>query len=383
VETLGLWAGVNFDLDGNGFAEQTGWVAPDDALLVFDRNDNGTVDNGSELFGNHTPVGAEFAAHGFEALAYLDTNLDGKISQDDAVYASLALWQDLNSNTHVDAGEMKSLESAGIVSVSTSYRATTAKDANGNSHLQTGTYVAASGLTGLAVDVWFTINPTRSVNVNPVPVSAEIAALPFIAGSGNVADLHQAIARDTSGRLMQLVRAFQQTQDKAARGEIVEELIYRWTGVYDVAPGSRGSSIGDARKLEALEEFKADEFRQLGTDPNPRHDASQMLLQQFADLAEFVSLCLDIGPEDLRLYNSVVQYWDAPSGQYVTDVSLLVDILAETYAADPVATLTRMLNFTTGILYFGERGRLVLDAIRAEGNLLESGLSYELAMIGT
>ena len=42
---------VAFDLDGDQFAEWTGWVAPDDGLLAIDLNGNGRIDDVSELFG--------------------------------------------------------------------------------------------------------------------------------------------------------------------------------------------------------------------------------------------------------------------------------------------------------------------------------------------
>ena len=54
VETTALADGSYFDHDGNGFAEQTGWVSSDDGLLVMDRDGNGTIDSGKELFGNQT-----------------------------------------------------------------------------------------------------------------------------------------------------------------------------------------------------------------------------------------------------------------------------------------------------------------------------------------
>ena len=54
VKTLGKGAGVFFDHDANGFAQLTGWVAPDDGLLVWDRNGNGSIDDGTELFGNNS-----------------------------------------------------------------------------------------------------------------------------------------------------------------------------------------------------------------------------------------------------------------------------------------------------------------------------------------
>jgi len=57
VKALGISAGVYFDHDGNGFAQLSGWVSPDDGLLVWDRNGNGQIDDGSELFGAVKGVG--------------------------------------------------------------------------------------------------------------------------------------------------------------------------------------------------------------------------------------------------------------------------------------------------------------------------------------
>ena len=54
IETVGVSEGVYFDHDGNGFAEKSGWVGKDDGILVRDINNNGTIDNGTELFGNNS-----------------------------------------------------------------------------------------------------------------------------------------------------------------------------------------------------------------------------------------------------------------------------------------------------------------------------------------
>ena len=43
---------INFDLDNNGFKEATSWIDNNDAFIAIDKNNNGTIDNGSELFGN-------------------------------------------------------------------------------------------------------------------------------------------------------------------------------------------------------------------------------------------------------------------------------------------------------------------------------------------
>src|SRR5258706_15507475 len=80
-------------------------------LLAIDRNANGTIDDASELFGSPT-------VNGFEALAALDSNSDGVIDTADDDFGELRIWRDLNQDTHVDAGELQTLNEAGIVSIS-------------------------------------------------------------------------------------------------------------------------------------------------------------------------------------------------------------------------------------------------------------------------
>jgi hypothetical protein len=110
VETLGKDAGVHFDHDGNGFAELTGWAAKDDGLLVFDRNSDGRINDGSELFGNNTRLeNGQLASNGFAALADLDHNRDGKIDDQDDAFVQLRIWKDANSNGQVDANELLTL----------------------------------------------------------------------------------------------------------------------------------------------------------------------------------------------------------------------------------------------------------------------------------
>lgn len=110
---------TSFDLDADGFAELTGWVARDDALLAIDLDGDGRIDNGSELFGDQTGF-----AHGFLALAEHDTNSDGVIDAQDDTFAELLLWRDANGDGVSQSGELKTLIDMGIASISVSATAT-------------------------------------------------------------------------------------------------------------------------------------------------------------------------------------------------------------------------------------------------------------------
>jgi hypothetical protein len=100
--------GVAFDIDGDGTVEQIAWTAADSGLafLAIDRNGNGQIDNGTELFGNRTRPGSP---NGFDALSklYPITGPIGFIDADDEVYPKLLLWEDRNHNGLSEASELR------------------------------------------------------------------------------------------------------------------------------------------------------------------------------------------------------------------------------------------------------------------------------------
>jgi hypothetical protein len=137
--------GVEFDMDADGQPiERVAWTEPqsDDAWLVLDRNGNGVIDSGEELFGNQTPAFAGSseprAANGFDALlmtegpSYGGGSADRVIDARDAVFSRLQLWFDRNHNGRTDRGERVSLPDAGIISVSTQYKEIGKRDQYGN-----------------------------------------------------------------------------------------------------------------------------------------------------------------------------------------------------------------------------------------------------------
>jgi hypothetical protein len=113
IELLPIHKGVNFDMYSVDRPQAVAWIHPDDAFLVYDRNENGSIDNGSELFGNVNHGYKD----GFAQLATLDTNRDGMINAVDADFAKLQLWRDIDSDGVSTSGELLKLSDAGIISI--------------------------------------------------------------------------------------------------------------------------------------------------------------------------------------------------------------------------------------------------------------------------
>jgi len=134
--------GVTFDAFGDGEMIRTGWTSAnsDDAWLVLDRNENGTIDNGTELFGSAAPQprppNGEIK-NGFRALTEYDKpanggNDDKMIDHHDAVFSSLLLWQDENHNGVSEPSELHTLNELGLKTLELDYKQSKRTDQYGN-----------------------------------------------------------------------------------------------------------------------------------------------------------------------------------------------------------------------------------------------------------
>lgn len=326
VKTTAQGKHTYFDHDGNSFAENTGWVDSNDALLVLDRNQNGLIDDGKELFGSNTLLSSgKKAQNGFEALAEFDENRDGVIDTADSVWSRLQLWQDKNQNGFVDEGELLSLSNTQITEIGLKYLKGDKKDENGHEHRETSQVTWADGHQTDATDVWFKVDKGDTFNTDNLAIDKDIAKLPYIQGFGNVSDLHTAMQKDAV--LKEMVKAYL-TADTKTRESLLNNLIYRWTGSEQIDPVSRGKYIDDARKLVTLENLTGSDF--LGTwcwgeiDSDPHSKAAPILIKEFNKFAEYVSASLLAEGVYKELFSPIIlAQWNAEQQNIGYDYSKL------------------------------------------------------------
>jgi Ca2+-binding RTX toxin-like protein len=159
IELTSAEDGVNFDINADGVTDRTAWTQSgqgfDDAFLALDRNNNGQIDHGGELFGDQ-----HGADNGYEELAKFDSNQDGKITEKDEIYDKLSVWADKDGDGQVDDGEMKGLKDAGITSIATNYSGQVGDrfDENGNDISLTSSFTMnqdGQSVTRDTVDAFF------------------------------------------------------------------------------------------------------------------------------------------------------------------------------------------------------------------------------------
>jgi hypothetical protein len=156
--------GVRFDINATGRLQQVAWTRAESPVgfLVLDRNGDGTINNGSELFGTATRLSdGQLAANGFDALKEFDTNGDGRIDAADPVFTRLRLWFDANHNGRSEPDELMSLQQVGVKTIFTKYSESRRVDRYGNWYRYRGSALLSEGGQDLLRRVFDVILVTR------------------------------------------------------------------------------------------------------------------------------------------------------------------------------------------------------------------------------
>lgn len=157
--------GVSFDISADGHPVRMGWTRASSPVgfVTLDRNNNGVIDDGSELFGTATLLrDGRRASNGFVALADIDDNMDGKVNEADSRFSRLRLWVDANHNGISESAELVALPDVGVRAIFTQYAERRYEDRFGNKYAYEGlARVTKSGhvVERRVYDVYFSTMP--------------------------------------------------------------------------------------------------------------------------------------------------------------------------------------------------------------------------------
>ena len=235
IETIGIDSNnpILFDHDGDGIKTGTGWIKPDDGFLVLDRNSNETIDNGTELFGDSTPLyGGGTATDGFAALRQEDTNNDGVVNNLDANWNNLRIWQDVNSDGISQSEELLTMEQAGVAGINVANIENSQTLPNSNQIADIGTYTKTDGTINKVgtvsqmADVNFAVDTFNREFTDTIPVSAEVEILPEMNGTGLCRDLHEAASLSTV--LEDVLNQYSQLTTRQEQQAMLDTLLDAW-----------------------------------------------------------------------------------------------------------------------------------------------------------
>ena len=148
---------ASFDLTGT-MSVITDWPTSTTPWLAIDRNNNGKIDGGHELFGSATLLASgEAAANGFIALRELDSNADGRVDATDEQWRRILVWSDVNSDRLTTSNELRTVEERELVAIELGYTVERRCDGRGNCEVERAGFIYRDGggeeLHGAVIDV--------------------------------------------------------------------------------------------------------------------------------------------------------------------------------------------------------------------------------------
>ena len=313
--------GVYFDLDNNGFAEKTAWIGTEDGFLVYNRDGDINITNGSELFSDQVILSNGLqSASGFEVLKEFDSNNDGVIDKKDEKFSELRVWIDKNHDGN-SQNELVTLEELGIVSISLNHYSENMQDT------ETGTIITESaevkfrdGSTSKISEHWFKVNSSDTQEINTNSIDNDLTSF------GNMHSLSNALDADETGGLQKLLDAFKSSDSYVEKRVLTREILYFITGAADIDKNSRGGSV-DARNLHVLETIMGVESF-IGADGSsiPNLNAAPILNNVYANFEE---LYFNLINDQISINNYVDLIEEIPDdeGNIILDLSGIKEVI--------------------------------------------------------
>ena len=281
---------VFFDIDADGFAERIGWVNPDDGLLAMDVNGNGRIDDITELYGDDQMPA-------FQKLRGIDGNADGQIDANDAAFATLRIWQDAHQDGISQDGELKTLASLGIQSISTNDHTDSRwskenyiSSATTYTRLENGALVSREiadvHFLNDNANTWY-LGAQSQVYGAEVQIDLEATLLPLSRGYGSLPSLH--LAMSANPELKRMVKELAQLPVERigeAAGR-VDDILLEWAGVRGNDPNARSWADGtliDAREVDFIEKFTGVAWAQRDAAPLVAEDAATALKKTWSGI---------------------------------------------------------------------------------------------------
>ncbi len=375
LQTSALQDGVYFDLDTDGFAEKIAYLNPNDGFLALDRNGDGRITSGSELFGNNTPMqNGSIATNGYEALKSYDSNGDNLIDSNDAIYADLRVWRDADMDGISRESELHTLSELGVEAIGVSYTNSTLTD-NGNELRQLGLYRTAGGEFRQTADIWFQTNAGDQLE-NKLPLTPEIMALPDTAAFGRAPSLRQAILADTSGELQTLVESLiQPGLDHNERVAQIEQMLFKMTGQQDeFGLNPENSLLLDVRIIGTLEAYYNQRLQDaMYTTGTGYLNWYSLRFEQLLN-----STFYQIGSQSfLREYFDVMTFnYDADRNLVGTDFQQAITYVLNDAAANPAAANDLIFDFVRAVRGINPYEEPVFDDFQADFAEVVAGGSW-------
>lgn len=322
-----------FDMDANGIAERVSWAGDGDGFLVLDRDDDGKITSGLEMFGDYTIMSnGKVAISGFQALADLDSNKDGIIDAKDELFSKLRIWADRDGDGVFGDKELFSLEELGIESINLKYVEQNIRDENGNQIVRTGKITWKDGDTS-PISEFLLERDTGSGRYEYLEVTEDIKALPDLPSSGYLYSLHQAMMRDTSGQLKKLVEQFAAEKDSEARRSWLDQIMLKLADISNLETSSYKGWQG------FLDKFYGGIF--IG---NPSEEGWRVLQRNY----EAVSLYLYGKLLEQTHFSNLKEMLDynlSDSGQITIDIKDPLEAIAKGYVGNPQQTKRSIAEF--------------------------------------